>query len=164
MKQPCRTIVFVAALLFLAGCAKAPESVDVGNASSGFLLRFQVTKGIAKTYQILMTDQSPGTVATSSDVCHATMTLIPSAAWENQISWRVELKNIEMGQSSLMGSLIKERPQFAEMFKENAGVRFPKLHPEHSTLRVLTLEDVYFARTKSREAAPPAGALVEEPA
>lgn len=40
----------------------------------------------------------------------------------------------------------KNAARFAEMFKDNPGVRVPKVYSSHSTLRVLTLESVYFIK------------------
>lgn len=40
----------------------------------------------------------------------------------------------------------KNALRFAEMFKDNAEVRIPKVYGSHSTLRVLTLESVYFIK------------------
>ena len=47
--------------------------------------------------------------------------------------------------------------RFAEMFNGNPGIRIPKLYPGHSTLRVLTLEDVYFIKITDYAAITAAG-------
>ena len=47
--------------------------------------------------------------------------------------------------------------RFGEMFKSNAGVRIPKVYPEFSTKKVLTLESVYFIKITDYESISKAG-------
>ncbi len=47
--------------------------------------------------------------------------------------------------------------RFAEMFKDNTGVRVPNVHPQYSTRRVLTLEDVYFIKITDYDSITAAG-------
>jgi len=47
--------------------------------------------------------------------------------------------------------------RFGEMFKGNAGVRIPKVYPEFSTKKVLTLESVYFIKITDYESISKAG-------
>jgi len=47
--------------------------------------------------------------------------------------------------------------RFAEMFKDDSAVRIPKVHPEFSKARVLTLEDVYFVKITDYAAITAAG-------
>ncbi len=47
--------------------------------------------------------------------------------------------------------------RFAEMFKDDAGVRIPNVYPSHSRRRVLTLESVYFIKITDYDAITAAG-------
>jgi predicted unusual protein kinase regulating ubiquinone biosynthesis (AarF/ABC1/UbiB family) len=51
----------------------------------------------------------------------------------------------------------KNAERFAEMFKDDPGVRIPKVHLEFSRARVLTLEDVYFIKITDYAAITTAG-------
>ncbi len=61
---------------------------------------------------------------------------------------RDELNYVAEGQNAV---------RFAEMFKDNPGVRVPKIYPDYSTLRVLTLEEVYFIKITDYAAITAAG-------
>jgi predicted unusual protein kinase regulating ubiquinone biosynthesis (AarF/ABC1/UbiB family) len=61
---------------------------------------------------------------------------------------RDELNYVAEGQNAV---------RFADMFKDDPGIRIPKLYPNYSTLRVLTLEDVYFIKITDYAAITAAG-------
>lgn len=107
--------------IVVAGCAGGEPAGDVGNAQTGFLLRYRLEEGKPVVHIIeantVVTGYEDGTQEKSTEVLRAEMT----TTYVGDDAYEVEIKNVDMGGDNPTTRVLKENPEWEDALGDSLG-------------------------------------------